>query len=248
TCSGYQYDDPTIVGFSHTHFSGTGHSDLGDILLMPIQGRVQLNPGTAHAPHSGYRSAYSHANEVASPGYYKVLLDDHGITAELTATTHVVTHRYSYSRTDRANVVLDVVHGNSNHADKTVWTFVRVENDTLVTGYRQTTGWGRTRFVYFAMVFDRPIKRYGQRPDERPSEYRGFWRRFDETQDFPEMAGRELRAWFRFDLQESDPRLQVKVALSSVSTAVALANLKAEVPHWDFDRVVAQTREEWRRE
>lgn len=248
TCSGYQYDDPTIVGFSHTHFSGTGHSDLGDILLMPIQGRVQLNPGTAHAPHSGYRSAYSHANEVASPGYYKVLLDDHGITAELTATTRVGMHRYTYPRPDSAIVVLDLVHGIYNHADKNVWTFVRVENDTLVTGYRQTTGWGRTRFVYFAMVFDRPIKRYGQRPDERPSEYRGFWRRFDETQDFPEMAGRELRAWFRFDLQESDPRLQVKVALSSVSTAGALANLKAEVPHWDFDRVVAQTREEWRRE
>ncbi|MDX9750103.1 MAG: GH92 family glycosyl hydrolase, partial [Flavobacteriales bacterium] len=247
TCSGYRYDDPTIVGFSHTHFSGTGHSDLGDILLMPTQGRLQLNPGTADAPRTGYRSAYDHANETARPGYYKVLLDDHGITAELTATTRTGMHRYTFPRTDSAHVVLDLVHGIYKHADKNVWTFVRVENDTLVTGHRQTTGWGRTRTVHFAMAFDRPIMRYGRQPDQRPTEYKGFWRRFDETRDFPEMAGRELRAWFGFDLQD-DRQLQVKVALSSVSSAGAVLNLNAEVPHWDFDGVVRQTQDDWRRE
>lgn len=247
TCSGYQYDDPTIAGFSHTHFSGTGHSDLGDILLMPTQGRLQLNPGTADAPHTGYRSAFSHANEKAAPGYYKVLLDDHRITAELTATTRVGMHRYTFPRPDSAQVVLDLMHGIYKHSDKNVWTFVRVENDRLVTGYRQTTGWGRTRTVYFAMMFDRPITRYGQQPDQRPTEYRGFWRRFDETRDFPEMAGRELRAWFGFGL-EADRQLQVKVALSSVSTAGALLNLNAEVPHWKFDQVVQETQDAWRQE
>ncbi len=247
TCSGYQYDDPTIVGFSHTHFSGTGHSDLGDILLMPTRGRLQLNPGTAAAPHTGYRSAFSHANEQATPGYYKVQLDDHAITAELTATTRVGMHRYTFPARDSVQLILDLVHGIYKHSDKNVWTFVRVENDTLVTGYRQTTGWGRTRTVYFAMAFDRPIQRYGQQPDQRPTEYRGFWRKFDQERDFPEMAGRELRAWFGFDLGP-DKQLQVKVALSSVSTEGALKNMKAEVPHWDFDRVVRDTQDAWRQE
>ncbi len=246
TCSGYQYDDPTIVGFSHTHFSGTGHSDLGDILLMPAQGAVQLNPGTADKPSSGYRSVFQHTNETAKPGLYKVLLEDDGITAELTATTRVGMHRYTFPYRDSAHVVLDLVHGIYNHADKNVWTFVRVENDTLVTGYRQTSGWARTRTVYFAMTFDRPIQRYGQQAQAK-SAYRGFWGRFDQTKDFPEMIGKEVRAWFGFDPGPTGV-LQVKVALSSVSTEGAVKNLQAEIPHWDFDRVVKATQDDWRKE
>ena len=80
-CAGYQYDDKTIVGFSHTHFSGTGHSDLGDFLIMPTTGELQLNPGTADNPSSGFRSTFSHDNETAEAGYYKVKLDKHNITA-----------------------------------------------------------------------------------------------------------------------------------------------------------------------
>jgi predicted alpha-1,2-mannosidase len=247
TCSGYQYDDSTIVGFSHTHFSGTGHSDLGDILLMPTIGPLQMNPGTAADPHSGFRSVFHHSTEKATPGRYEVLLEDHGIRAELTATTRVGMHRYTFPQHDSVHVILDLVHGIYNHADKNVWTQVRVENDTLVTGYRQTTGWGRTRTVYFAMVFSRPITHYGQQPDARPTEYRGFWRKFDQTKDFPDMAGRQLRAWFDFDLKP-DAMLQVKVALSSVSTSGALKNLQVEVPHWDFDRVVRGTQDAWRKE
>ncbi|HEY0977362.1 MAG TPA: GH92 family glycosyl hydrolase [Flavobacteriales bacterium] len=246
TCSGYQYDDPTIVGFSHTHFSGTGHSDLGDILLMPAQGELQLNPGTADKPSSGYRSAFHHANETAKPGHYKVLLEDDSIIAELTATTRVGMHRYEFPRRDSAHLVLDLVHGIYNHPDKNVWTFLRVENDTLVTGYRQTNGWARTRTVYFAMSFSRPIQHYGQQAQPK-SVYRGFWGRFDQTKDFPEMAGKEVRAWFGFGLG-TDAILQVKVALSSVSTEGAVKNLMAEIPHWDFDRVVRQTQDEWRKE
>ncbi|MFN8350107.1 MAG: GH92 family glycosyl hydrolase [Flavobacteriales bacterium] len=247
TCAGYQYDDSTIVGFSHTHFSGTGHSDLGDILLMPTSGTLQLNPGTAADPKSGFRSVFHHRNEQAVPGKYAVLLEDHGIKAELTATTRVGMHRYAFARRDSAHVILDLVHGIYNHADKNVWTFVRVENDTLVTGYRQTNGWGRTRTVYFAMAFSERITHYGQQPDARPTEYRGFWRKFDQTRDFPEMAGKQLRAWFDFDLKPA-ATLLVKVALSSVSTEDALANMQAEVPHWDFDRVVRATQEAWRTE
>ncbi len=247
TCSGYQYDDSTIVGFSHTHFSGTGHSDLGDILLMPTQGRLQLNPGTSAAPDSGFRSRFRHEREEAQPGYYQVMLDDHDIKAELTATTRVGLHRYTFPHLDSAHVILDLVHGIYNHADKNVWTFVRVENDTLVTGYRQTNGWGRTRTVYFAMAFSESITHYGQHMDARPTEYRGFWRKFDQTKDFPEMAGKQLRAWFDFDLP-ADGRLLVKVALSSVSTDGALKNMETEVPHWGFDRVVLETQSAWEKE
>ena len=247
TCSGYQYDDSTIVGFSHTHFSGTGHSDLGDILLMPTSGTLQLSPGTAADPRSGFRSVFHHTNEKAVPGKYEVLLEDHDIKAELTATTRVGMHRYEYARRDSVHLILDLVHGIYNHADKNVWTFARVENDTLVTGYRQTNGWGRTRTVYFAIAFNEPITHYGQQPDTRPTEYRGFWRKFDQTKDFPEMAGKQLRAWFDFDLKP-DAKLLVKVALSSVSTEGALMNMKAEVPHWDFDRVVRETQEAWKTE
>ena len=88
-CAGYQYDDPTIVGFSHTHFSGTGHSDLGDFLIMPTTGKLQLNPGTADHPENGYRSRFTHASEVAEPNYYKVKLEDDQILAELTTSTRV---------------------------------------------------------------------------------------------------------------------------------------------------------------
>src|SRR5476649_1523027 len=95
-CAGYQYDDKTIVGFSHTHFSGTGHSDLGDFLIMPTVGKLMLNPGTADKPRSGYRSAFSHQNEVSEADYYKVKLDASGIIAEMTTSTRVGFHQYTF--------------------------------------------------------------------------------------------------------------------------------------------------------
>ena len=94
-CAGYQYRDKTIVGFSHTHLSGTGHSDLGDILLMPAVGDVKLNPGRADYPEEGYRSRFDHATEKAVPGYYEVILDDYGIKAQLTATQRTGIHKYT---------------------------------------------------------------------------------------------------------------------------------------------------------
>lgn len=143
---------------------------------MPTTGPLQMNPGIAAAPTSGFRSVFHHSTEKTVPGKYEVLLEDHGIKAEVTTTTSVGMHRYSFPRRDSAHVILDLVHGIYNHAEKNVGTFVRVENDTVVMGYRQTNGWGRTRTVYFAMVFSEPITHYGQQPAARPSEYRGFWR------------------------------------------------------------------------
>ncbi len=133
-----------------------------------------------------------------------------------------------------------------NFEGKNVWTFLRVENDTLVTGYRQTTGWARTRTVYFAMTFSRPMTGYGHKKyDDTP--YGGFYRRFDQEHNFPEMGGRKIRAHFAFDVQPGD-KLQVKVALSAVSTAGALQNLIAEIPHQDFDRVRREAMRQWNRE
>jgi predicted alpha-1,2-mannosidase len=245
-CAGYQYEDKTIVGFSHTHFSGTGHSDLGDFLIMPTIGKLQLNPGVASKPLSGYRSVFSHETEKAEPAYYSVLLEDHNIKAELTATTRVGMHQYTFPKSDEAHIILDLTSGIYNYDKKNVWTFVRIENDTLITGYRQTNGWARNRTVYFAMSFSKPIKSYGQAPLEK-SVYRGFWGRFDQTKNFPEMAGQNLKLFFDFNTQEGE-KIKIKMALSPVSSAGALENMKKEIPGWDFEKVKKQGQEIWNNE
>jgi predicted alpha-1,2-mannosidase len=245
-CAGYQYEDKTIVGFSHTHFSGTGHSDLGDFLIMPTTGKLQLNPGVASKPLSGYRSAFSHSTEKAEPAYYSVFLEDHKIKAELTATTRVGMHQYTFPKSNEAHIILDLTSGIYNYDKKNVWTFVRIENDTLITGYRQTNGWARTRTVYFAMSFNKPIKSYGQAAQEK-SVYRGFWGRFDQTKNFPEMAGQNLKLFFDFDTNEGE-KIKIKMALSPVSSAGALENMKKEVPDWDFEKVKRQSQDVWNNE
>lgn len=245
-CAGYQYDDKTITGFSHTHFSGTGHSDLGDFLIMPTTGVLQLNPGTADHTESGYRSSFSHANEYAEPAYYKVKLDDYNIEAELTASNRVGFHQYTFPKSDQAHIILDLMAGIYNYDNKNVWTFVRIENDTLITGYRQTNGWARTRTVYFAMSFSKPFIQYGQQNFSN-NVYKGFWRKFDQTKNFPEMAGKQLRAYFDFKTEEGE-KIKIKFALSPVSTEGALNNLRAEIPHWDFNRVKQEGQALWNKE
>ncbi|AWM35250.1 sugar hydrolase [Hymenobacter nivis] len=246
-CAGYQYDDPTIVGFSHTHLSGTGHSDLGDFLVMPTVGPLRLNPGTAARPGSGYRSRYSHQTEVAEPAYYRVKLEDPGVLAELTATARVGVHRYTFPQADDAHIVLDLMAGIYNYPGKNVWTFVRVENDSLVTGYRQTNGWGRTRTEYFALAFSKPFVHYGSRNYDAKEPYRGFWGRFDQAHDWPDLAGHQLRLHFDFATKAGEQVL-LKMALSSTSTAGALRNLRAEAPGWNFDALRRQGQAQWQQE
>jgi len=245
-CAGYQYDDKTIVGFSHTHFSGTGHSDLGDFLIMPTVGDLQLEPGDKNDPKSGFRSAFSHATEVAEPDYYKVLLEDDGILAEMTATTRVGFHQYTFPASDNAHIILDLMHGIYNYDDKNVWTFVRVENDHTVTGYRQTNGWARTRTVYFAMEFSKPFTSYGFKNFAK-EDYKGFWRKFDQTKNFPEMAGKQIRAHFDFKTAKNE-KIKIKFALSPVSTDGAMKNLETETPDWNFESVKREGQAAWDRE
>ena len=245
-CSGYQYNDSTIFGFSHTHFSGTGHSDLGDFLVMPTTGELRLDPGDSEIKGSGYHSQYSHKNEFAEPGYYKVLLDDYKVLTELSATERVGFHQYTFPKTDSAHIILDLMSNIYNYEDKNVWVSVRVENDSLVTGYRQTKGWARDRKVFFAMKFSKPFKNYGHKKYDE-IQYNGFYRRFDEESNFPEMAGKNIRAFFDFSCA-SDEKIKIKFALSSVSTEGALKNMEAEIPHWDFEKTKAETQEKWNQE
>ncbi len=243
-CSGYQYDDDQIFGFSHTHFSGTGHSDLGDFLVMPTIGLLNLEPGNNET--EGYHSKFSHKTEMAEPAYYQVYLEDYKINAELTASDRVGFHQYTFPNTDSAHIILDLISNIYHHDDKNVWTFIRVENDSLVTGYRQTHGWARTRKVFFAMEFSKPFFQYGHKKYDEV-EYNGFYRRFNEEENFPEMAGKNIRAYFDFKTQE-DEQIKIKFALSPVSTNGALKNLKAEIPHWDFEKTKYETQQKWDQE
>ena len=245
-CAGYQYRDKTIVGFSHTHLSGTGHSDLGDILLMPTVGDLQLNPGTAEHPENGYRSRFNHSTEKATPGYYEVMLDDYSIKAQLTATPRTGVHKYTFPKDKDGHLILDLTHGIYNYDGKVLWTSLRVENDTLLTGYRITNGWARTNYTYFAISLSQPIKNYGYKDKEKIN-YNGFWRRFDVEHNFPEIAGRKVVAYFDFETSKN-PELVVKVALSAVSTEGALKNLRAEASGRTFDELAATARENWNRE
>lgn len=246
-CAGYQYDDPSIVGFSHTHFSGTGHSDLGDFLVMPTVGKLQLNPGVASNTATGYRSKYSHAQEWAEANYYKVHLQDYQVDAELTTSDRVGFHRYTFPKSEEAHIIFDLTAGIYNFDDKNVWTFVRVVNDTLITGYRQTQGWARTRTVYFALTFSKPFKSYGKKSTDKEQVYKGFWRKFDQEHNFADLAGHNMKMHFDFDTKEQE-QIQMKLAISPVSQRNALANLQAEVPHWDFDLVKRQGQERWNAE
>lgn len=244
-CAGYQHRDKTIVGFSHTHLSGTGHSDLGDILIMPTTGKILTNPGTADNPETGYRSRFSHETEHCTPGYYEVKLQDYDILAQLTATQRVGIHRYTFPRSE-AQFILDLGHGIYNYQGKTLWTYLRVENDTLLTGYRITNGWARQNYTYFAISLSEPIQQYGYK-DKQRMKYSGFWRKNDIHHNFPDMAGREIAAYFQTKLPASR-QLTIKVALSAVSQSGAVANLRAEAAGLTFDQLRQRATDLWTKE
>jgi len=247
--AGYRYEDKVIYGFSHTHFSGTGHSDFGDILAMPTTGPLNLEPGDENKP--GYRSRFSHDDETAQPGYYAVGLKDYGIQAEMTATTRVGVHRYTFPASDSAHIILDLQHAIYNTEDKVLWSSLRMVNDHTISGYRMTTGWAKFKPIYFTMEFSKPFEhfgiarqdlhRYGQQPRSHEDAIR------DQPIALPEAQGRALKAFVDFKTRAGE-QILVKVAISYVSPEGAQKNLKAEVPDWDFDRVRAQAKQQWQAE
>ena len=204
-CSGYHYSDSIVYGFSHTHLSGTGISDYGDILLMPTVGAIT----------DSYASRFQHQNETATPGYYSVKLDGHDILVELTATARTGMHRYTFPRTDEANIVIDL-----NHRDKLIDSGLRITSNTTVTGWRRSQAWAKDQIVYFALEFSQPFKSHG---------------------------GENLKTWFRFDARQGAPVL-VRVGISSVDIDGALKNLRAELDHWNFDKVRSDATSAWNAE
>lgn len=231
-CSGYHYSDKSIMGFSHTHLNGTGCSDYGDIMLMPTTGEPAFIPGSKEKPEEGYRSKFSHANEVAKAGYYSVLLDKYKIKVELTATKRAGFHKYTFPKSDMANVIIDLKHGIQ---DKSRDTKFEIINNTTVQGYRKSTGWANDHTVYFVAEFSKPFKLSGIYDDN------------NKLSNMKSMNGKELKAFFQFSTKENEA-VFVKVGISTVSVAGARLNLKTEIPGWDFDKTYADAVTEWNRE
>lgn len=246
--AGYRYEDTTILGFSHTHFSGAGHSDLGDVLLTPISGaNVPLEPGDAERTQPGYRSRFSHATEHAEPGYYAVTLEDSRVRAELTASEHVGVHRYTFADGAERHILLDLRSSIYNYPGKVLWSRVRIRKDGTVTGMRETRGWAPGRQLYFAIRFSAPMSGHAlYNKEEEPPPYRGFRTPGTSPRDTQSIEGRGLEAVF--DFAPSAGPVIVKVALSPVSEENAIANMDAEVPKFDFDAVRKATQQRWRTE
>lgn len=215
-CSGYHYSDSTIAGFGHTHLSGTGIGDLGDIALMPVTGDVVIARGTPESYATGFYSKFTHDQEQASPGYYKVLLDRYRITAELTATSRTGFHCYQYPEGDEARVVFDLQNGIG--WDSLTQATIRYENDSVISGCRQSIGWARDQKVYFTALLSKRIEHF-QEIDQR-------------------------YAVVHFGKADKEP-LYVKVALSAVSVENAKQNLHTELPGWNFTATAEAARQAW---
>ncbi|MCB9184935.1 MAG: glycoside hydrolase family 92 protein [Flavobacteriales bacterium] len=214
-CGGYHYSDSLIYGFSHTHLSGTGVADLCDVLVMPM-------PGLASTEPEKYRSSFSHADEAASTGYYRVDLAN-GVKAELTASSRAGMHRYDFPANLEANIIIDLRHRDYLNAS----SIMRV-GDHEVVGERRSSSWAKDQRLFFCMRISKPLL---------PREGQGtIADQIDATQ-------REVDILSFGDLN-GEP-LVVKVGISAVSIEGARANLEAEVPHWDFDRVRKQAEEAW---
>ncbi len=241
--AGYSYNDPTIQGFSHTHFSGAGHSDLGDILVMPQVGKVKLDPGDPQKPGSGYRQRFDHDTEKASPGYYAVTLADSGIRAELTAGTRVGVHRYSFPAGKDAHLLLDLRSSLYDYPGKILWSGLHLRPDGTLTGFRETRGWAPGRKLFFAMRFSAPLKSHAFLDRDEKIPYKGFQAPGRGSDALAEKLGKALEA--RLDFGALTGPLEVRVALSGVDEAGAVANLDAEGA--GFDAVRARTEAEWRK-
>jgi predicted alpha-1,2-mannosidase len=240
--AGYRYSDSTITGFSHTHFSGAGHSDLGDFLVMPVVGpteSVPLEPGDDKT--AGYRSRFSHDRESASPGYYAVDLIDSGVKAELTAGTRVGVHRYRFPAGKPAHLILDLRSSIYNYPGKILWSELKLRPDGTLTGMRETRGWAPARKLWFAMRFSRPLTGHAFLNREEKIPYRGFQGPGRGDTSLAQLAGRALEA--RLDFGTLAGPLEVKVAISGVDEAGAMRNLDSEAGN--FDAVRARSRAAW---
>ena len=237
--AGYEYTDSTLYGFSMNHFNGTGIPDLGDFLFVPSVGTPKFQPGTKENPDAGYITRFSHDQEKASPGYYSVFLPEQHVKVELTATERAGILKFTFPKSDSANVMMDLAHVLQWNV---VWSNVRIENDQLVTGHHQVKGWAKERHVYFAARYSKPFDECGIISDGKPVYYNTY--RFRSKY---ETAGTNLQYFARYKTDDQEVIL-VKVGISAVSTNNALENLDTEIPDWNFDQVVENTRNKWNKE
>jgi len=245
TASGYEYSDTSIMGFSLTHLSGTGIPDLGDFLFMPQVGEPKLIAGPKDNPDAGYRSRYAHDQETAAAGYYKVRLIDSGVTAELTAGERAGMMRFTFPASENASILTDLQHFLSGNRFKVIWSHVRVEDAATVTGYHLINGWAKERYLYFAARYSRPFDRcriFSNGEEVRYVSHKNY--RFRSRN---EAAGTNLQFLAEYKTS-ADEAISVKVAVSAVSAANALANLDAEIADWDFERVREGTCKQWDQE
>lgn len=230
--SGYHYSDSTIFGFSHMHLSGTGIGDLLDILVMPVTGNPKLAKGIAEDPNSGYYSLFRHETEKVKPGYYSVHLDRYGIEAELTTTSRVGFHKYTFPESDSSAIII-------NLADRINWDtpvegyFIR-ENDSIISGYRYSKGWAKDQKVFFTAVFSKPFENIELYEDSI-------------MVNNESVKAQRVYAKANFNTRDRE-KIYVKVALSPVSIDNAKLNLKAELSGWDFDKTVKDADDVWNKE
>ncbi len=240
-CSGYYEADSSIMGFSHTHLSGTGCGDMLDVLLMPNVGEVKWNAGTRVNPEEGYRSPFSHADEQMEPGYYAVPLKDRKIHVELTATERTGLHRYTFPASDASHFILDFAHSYDDPADPVSDARLEIVGDDTVTGGRTVHSWANGRRIYFAAQFSKPFAKAQLQQD-------GEVLRESSTK----AAGKSLKAALHYRTaggeQIQGEQILVRDGISGVSVANALKNLQSEMPGWDFDAVRAAARLKWQRQ
>ena len=228
-CSGYHYSDGTIMGFSMTHLSGTGIGDYGDILMMPYAGKVSLDPGIEDDPASGYRSSFRKSEEKASPGYYRVLLDDYKILVELSATNRTGIQQFTYPESDNAGVIIDLEH--SINRQKNISLFLTVINEQEIEGLKYTSGWAVNHYVYFRTSFSKKVSFELYKDDVlQPG--------------MNHVEGNNIKARVKFTTRKNE-KILVKTALSATGCAGAASNLQSELPHWNFSKVVSDAQNEW---
>ncbi len=244
-CSGYHRDDSSILGFSHTHLSGTGVGDMMDFLPMPGRGAVHTTAGDADVPGSGYRAGFSHDDEKAEPGYYSVLLRDLGVQAELTATTRVGMHRYQFPGDESTHFIVDLAHGFIDTPDdlptktgtsNVLSSELQIVGDNTVTGGRRCSQWAKGRFIFFAMQFSNSFADCMIVAEGKTL-----------AAGSREAKGKSIQCVVRYPLKEPATIL-LKVGISAVSVEGALKNLEAETPGWDFDAVRSAARSAWENE
>ncbi|HEY4325057.1 MAG TPA: GH92 family glycosyl hydrolase [Mucilaginibacter sp.] len=226
-CSGYHYSDSILIGFAHTHLSGTGGSDQGDVLIMPYTGKIKLTTGTQQNPELGWASHYSHTDESVKPGYYSLKLKDYNIKAELTATERVGFHQYYFPAGSEAHVIIDLMDGNG---DKATATSIKQVDEYTITGSRFSKGWANDQRLYFAIKVSVPVKHF--------SIYEDTVQVTGTTAE-----GKSTKGLISFD--KAPGLLKLKVGISSVSAENALDNINAEIPDWNFDEVVKAADKKW---